>query len=381
MDKTQDPILNALQQAGEPIGITDEMVELDEDRITSDTEVSEEVFLYKIYGTPCFPRCDLTTVAGPPKSGKTFLISMLMACGVKRKVLELERVSEEPLKVLWFDTEQSISTTKHILVNRVGRMIRVDGKDTFPDSQYYVFNTRNRTPKERLNRLTLAVETYKPDICIVDGIADMMEDINSGTESIELMQRLLAMAAENNCNMTAIIHVNRSGEKLNLRGWIGSVMLQKSYEVFNCESVTGTHSFSVGMTFSRRHFLDQAMYYSISDEGIPYTAGKPDIHGGNGHDKSVGKETVSIDKFNKEFTDGNAADSYLPWNFRKLFTAAFNGAAMLGFEELEKRTKELSSIRQKQYYYRVLAEAERQRIVKKVMTKGGRVGVLLLPPQ
>ena len=44
MDKTQDPILNALQQAGEPIGITDEMVELDEDRITSDTEVSEEVF-------------------------------------------------------------------------------------------------------------------------------------------------------------------------------------------------------------------------------------------------------------------------------------------------------------------------------------------------
>ena len=54
---------------------------------------------------------------------------------------------------------------------------------------------------------------------------------------------------------------------------------------------------------------------------------------------------------------------------------------MLGLEELEKRTKELSSIRQKQYYCRVVAEAERQRIVKKVMTKGGRVGVLLLPPQ
>ena len=38
----------------------------------------------------------------------------------------------------------------------------------------------------------------------------------------------------------------------------------------------------------------------------------------------------------------NAADGYLPWNFRKLFTAAFNGAAMLGFEKMEKRTKELS---------------------------------------
>lgn len=381
MNNIQDPIQEALQQAGEPTVITAEVVELDEDRITSDTEVSEEVFLYKLYGTPCFPRGDLSTVAGPPKSGKTFLISMLMACGVKRKVLEFERVGDEPLRVLWFDTEQSLSTTKRILVNRVGRMILEDDKEAFPDSQFYVFNTRNRSPKERLDRLTLAVETYKPDICIVDGIADMMEDINSGPESIELMQRLLAIAADNMCNITAIIHLNRSGEKLNLRGWIGTVMLQKSYEVFNCESVTGTHTFSVGMTFSRQHFLDQLMYYSISDEGIPYTADKPDVQGRDSQGKFVGKESVCADKFNKEFIDEKADDKYMPWDFRKLFTAAFDGAAMLGFDDLEKRTMSLSFIRQKQYYYKVLAEAERLRIVKKVMLKNGRVGVLLLPPQ
>ena len=381
MENNLDPIEAALQHAGEPTEITPEVVELDEDRVTSDTEITEEVFLYRLYGTPCFPRGDLSTITGPPKSGKTFLTSMLMACGAKRQVLEFERVREEPLKVLWFDTEQSLATTKRILVNRVGRMITEKDEGNFPDERYYVFNTRKRTPQERLDRLTLAVETYKPDICIIDGVADMLDDINSGPSSIALTQQLLTLASENDCNMTTIIHLNRSGEKLNLRGWIGSILLQKSYEVFNCDSVFGTHTFSIDLTFSRQHFLDQTLYYAINDEGIPYTADKPDVQDRDNQGKFLSKEKVNCDKFNKAFTDENAGDKYLPWNFRKLFTAAFDGAAMLGFDDLEKRVRELSYIRQKQYYYKVFAEAERQKVVQKVLTKNGRVGVIVLPPQ
>lgn len=382
MDTIQDPIEEALQQAGEPTTITDEIIELDEDRVTSDTEIDEEVFLYKLYGTPCFPRGDLSTVTGPPKSGKTFLTSMLMACGVKRHVLEFERVREEPLKVLWFDTEQSIATTKRILINRVGQMIIEDNPEIpFPDPQYYVFNTRKRTPKERLDRLTLAIETYRPDICIIDGVADMTDDINSGASSIALMQHLLVMASEFDCNITNIIHLNRSGEKLNLRGWLGTVLLQKSYEVFNCDSVFGTHTFSIDLTFSRQHFLDQTLYYAINDQGIPYTADKPDIQERDSEGKFMRKESVNSEKFNKAFTDENAPDKYLPWNFRKLFTAAFDGAALLGFDDLEKRVKDLSFIKQKQYYYKVFAEAERLKVVEKVLTVSGRVAVQILPPQ
>ncbi len=382
MDSAFDSIEEALQHAGEPTTITDEIIELDEDRVTSETEVSDETFLYRLYGTPCFPRCDLSTITGLPKTGKTFLTSMLMACGVKRKVLEFERIREEPLKVLWFDTEQSLATTKRILTNRVGKMIVEDGVEpaSFPDAQYYVFNTRKRTPQERLNRLTVAIETYKPDICILDGIADLMDDINSGPSSITLMQQLLTLASNNKCNITAIIHLNRSGEKLNLRGWIGSVMLQKSYEVFNCDNVYGTHTYSIDLTFSRQFFLDQTLYYAINDQGIPYTATKPNVQDRDNNGKFMRKETVNSNKFNQEFIDPNATDQYLPWNFRKLFTAAFDGAAMLGFDDLAKRVNELGGIKQKQYYYKVFAEAERQRIVQKVLNGSGRVAVQQLPP-
>ena len=74
---------------------------LDCDHITSENDVPEEVFLYKLCGTPCLPRGDLTMVTGPPKSGKTFFISMLMACAAGHRVLGLERIREEPLRVLY----------------------------------------------------------------------------------------------------------------------------------------------------------------------------------------------------------------------------------------------------------------------------------------
>jgi len=83
--------------------------------------------------------------------------------------------------------------------------------------------------------------------------------------------------------------------------------------------------------------------------------------------------------FNRAYTDEHASDPKLPWNFRKLFDNAMGGAASLSCDELERRTMELSGICQKQYYYKVLEEAERQRVVKKVLDKGGRVAVIMLP--
>ena len=186
----QDSVAEALSQAGQPTTVTPELLKLDKNRIASDTDAPEEEFLFKIFGIPCFPRGDLTTVTGPAKSGKTFFLSMLMACAVRRQVLALERIRQEPLRVMWYDTEQSRYTTKRILVDRIGALLAGEGDtEAFPDEQYYAFNMRDKMPKERVDYLSLAIETYRPDICIIDGIADMLEDINSGPDSVRLMQQ------------------------------------------------------------------------------------------------------------------------------------------------------------------------------------------------
>lgn len=376
----QEQIAGALSQAGQPTQVTPELLRLDQTRITSDTDAPEEVFLYRLNGTPCFPRGDLTTVTGPAKSGKTFFLSMLMACAVRRPVLSLERIGQEPLRVLWYDTEQSRYTTKRILTGRIGALLADggDGGAAFPDEQFYVFNVRNKSPKERVDYLELAIETYRPDICIVDGIADLMEDINSGPDSVRLMQQLQVLAATYQCNLTTVIHLNRSGEKLNLRGWLGTLMVQKSYEVFNCDRVPRSSAFTATHTFSRRFNRNDELCYVIGADGLPVVSdarwqADTERQPAAGH-------APDTNTFNQEFVDNAAPDPRLPWNFRKLFTAAFGATAMLGYDDLKQRVKTLGAIKMDRYYEKVFDAAERQRIVRQEMTKAGRVGVILLPP-
>lgn len=377
MKKTenQDPVNEALQHAGEPTVVTPELLALDQERVTSESEIPEEEFLFRLNGVPCCPRGDLSTMTGPAKTGKTNVAAMLMACCVNRCVAGFERIGEEPLKAMWFDTEQSRCTTKRILTDRIGGLL---GDGQFPDEQFFVFNVRSHMPKERIEMLALAIETYKPDICIIDGIADLLDDINSGPASVELMQQLLTIASVNKCNIMAMIHLNRSGEKLNLRGWIGTVMVQKSYEVFNCDKVPKTQTFSIDLTFSRRYYLEEPMYYAYDENGLPFVTDKPGDGKDGGKDKSADKDKEDGKKaFNKEYIDEYASDPYLPWNFRKLFNTAMRDAASLGYDEMERRVMELSGISQKQYYYKVFDAAEQQRVVKKVLDKSGRVTVIM----
>ncbi|KWW26895.1 MAG: hypothetical protein AUK63_2486 [bacterium P3] len=377
----QSLIEGALSQAGQPTTVTPELQKLDETRIASDTYAPEEEFLFKIFGTPCFPRGDLTTVTGPAKSGKTFFLSMLMACAVRRQVLGLERIREEPLRVLWYDTEQSRYTTKRILTGRIGALLKDAGgeAETFPDGQYYVFNMRDKLPRERVDYLELAIKTYRPDICIIDGIADMLEDINSGPDSVRLMQQFQMLATTYGCNITMVIHLNRTGEKLNLRGWLGTLMLHKSYEVFNCDRLSREEAFTAELTVSRHFSRKETLCYAVCDDGLPVQS-DASRRTGDGQGREDDRQKAVNNSFNQEFIDGDAPDPHLPWDFRKLFTAAFGPAAMLGADDLKRQVKELGNIRMEQYYDKVFAEAERQRIVRTELTNAGRVGVILLPP-
>ena len=365
-EELKDPIGVSLQHAGEATVVTPEILELDKDRVTSETYVEPEDFLMTLGDMPCFPRCDISVFSGQPKTGKTSLTSMVMACCATSQVLQLKRNTDQPLKVLWFDTEQSLATTKRILKERVRSLIEGE----FPEELFYVFNTRNRTPKERCERLALAIETYRPDIVIIDGVADMTDDINSGTDSTAVMQQLLSLAQEYKCNITANIHLNRGGDKQNLRGWLGTLMLQKSYEVFNCEKLADGETLTVSMLFSRLRSTNAEMYYKINENGMPYLVKNSD------KETRDSKNNEDDMKFNPEYIDQQAKNKTLPWQFRKLFNAAFGSASMLGYDDLERRIMDLAWIKRKQYYNKVLAEAENLGIVKKTLTKNGRVGVI-----
>lgn len=385
MEDAKELIEEQLLQMDSGDLITPEVLELDSYRMTSDTEVEEEQFLFRFGGTPCFARKELTTITGTPKSGKTFYTSMLMAACIRRRVMMLERIGEERLKVLWYDTEQSRSTTKEILSMRLPPMMTGDdglsAGAPFPDELFYVFNVRMASYQRRDDMLALAVATYRPDVVVVDGISDLLSDINDGTQATTLTGQLLMLAEAYDCNVTAVIHLNRTGEKSNLRGWLGSVLLQKSFEVFNCAPMLQTTTLSVEHTISRKQRCQQTLYYEIDAKGIPYTTKKPNIQPreANGQFASYGKADMMT--LNQAYIIRHPEDDGQPWEWdlRKLFTAVIGSRATMGYDDLRRATMQETHIRLQKYYDKLFMMAEQQRVIRKDTDRNGRVVVMLLP--
>lgn len=377
-------VMEELAHAGEASPLSPMVLQLDKYRIASDTEVPAEEFLLRLFGKPCFPRRDITAVTGMEKCGKTFFTSMLMACCAKREVLELERISEKPLRVLWYDTEQSRPSTKSILSERIARL----AGDDYDDSRCLVFNVRSCNYQERMDYLVTAIVTYKPDMVIVDNVSDLLPSINDPEESIRIIDQLMQLASTHNCNITVVIHLNRTGEKRSLRGWLGTEILHKAFEVYYCEQLENTNVFMVEQNLTRKYNIPEQLYYKITDEGLPEVTEKPTYQprDSNGQYMSNKAEAYMIrlekvDSFNQQYIVRNSGSSRLPWQWdlRRLFDDAMGSCAMMSPATLQEQVMKLSGIAAPKYYEKVFRLAVEQRVVKTTLDNNGRVVVISIP--
>jgi KaiC/GvpD/RAD55 family RecA-like ATPase len=386
MMQNSDLIAGELQQAGASAdSFSPLLLRLDGYRITTESDLSEEAFLMSIKGKPCFPRRDLSAVTGQAKSGKTVLVSLLMASAASAEQQELlpgiKRLGTEPLKVMWVDTEQSPQSTLQILKGRVAKMIGGD----FPQELFYVFNIRSVYMDDRYDLMAEGVATYHPDIVIIDNIRDMIRDINDGPKAQELIEKLMQLAQEQNCNVVCVLHLNRSAENRGLRGWLGTELMNKVFEVFTCQKLIQKEgvkpTFSVEQTLTRKYDIDSPLYYQINDEGIPVAANMKGVMLRNAQGQFTTKQ-AGMEKLNQNYILTQADPSSgkpLEWDLQKLFTDAMAGWQMRTTDDLERRVMELTHIRQKQYYYKVLDEAVSRGIVQRQFNRVGRV-VITLPP-
>lgn len=384
--KEIDPIEEELDQAGEVSPVSPLVVKLDKCRIMSDTHVPPEDFLLRLFGKPCFPRRDLSTITGTEKCGKTFFTSMMMACCAKKNVLELERISDEPLKVMWYDTEQSRQSTKSILTDRVFKLANLTESDI--DSNFFVFNVRANTYQERLDYLVAGIEAYQPDMVIIDNVSDLLSSINDQEESARVIDQLMQLSTHHKCNITIVIHLNRSGEKRSLRGWLGTEILHKAFDVYYCQQIEKTDVFSVEQTFTRKYRVIEKLYYKIDENGLPKITDMPDYQprDDNGQYRTNKPEAYqiksnAIDRFNQKYiihNDGNASQPW-EWDLGKLFGDVLSKYPSLPLEALQNQVMSLSGIKQPKYYDKVFSLAVERRVVRTTMDKNGRVVAILTP--
>ena len=355
-----------LAHAGEETSLSPQMLLLEKLRITPERQLPKMDFLFRLFGKPCFPRRELVAITGKAKSGKTFVTSMLMANSLQthpsRYTLPLKREREEPLRVLWYDTEQSDESTQDILKNRIMKMH--DSGNGGGEGSLDVFNVRCVEWKDRRALLIEAVRRCKPDLVIVDGIRDLVNDINDGVLAQEVMEELLHLATEEECCIVCVLHQNKSGEDRNLRGWIGTELMNKAFEVYACEKIMPQRVFKLEQTLTRKYDIEQTMYFEVGQDGLPVTCAMP-TNGNMSVSPAFSKERLP--QLNSEYIlheEGGTGE----WHFdvMRLFLDAMRGEEEVGGGELKERVCQLGNICSWKCYNSLLGEALEQKVIEKV---------------
>lgn len=245
---------------------------IDARRITPSTEVTPHQFLFRWNDRPCFARGELVALTGKAKSGKTYVCSLLMALAVNPQIMGIQRIQEEPLKVLWIDTEQSADSTHEILCLRVGKLI---GQQV-PDDHYFVYNFRQDNWQDRLSLVLACISKHQPDLVIFDGIRDVVGDINNYQEAQTVLGKMLSIASWSNACIVCVLHQNKSLEDKTLRGALGTELQNKSFETYECQKDPDTRIFSMRQTATRKYDITQKLEWTVDAEGLPVMEARGD---------------------------------------------------------------------------------------------------------
>ena len=222
--------------------------------------------IVRIWGNLIASRGNVSTVVGLAKSRKTFLTAAI-ASGFLSSSDFLGFDTPATGKVVYIDTEQARAHV-HKVARRILRSIGLP-TDRNHD-QLVVAALRELTPDQRREATGEIIRRYKPDLLILDGVADLCNDPNDLHESEALTCELMRWSSEYDNHILCVLHSNPGGEKA--RGHLGSALLRKSETVMLVKADGDTSV--VSPQYCRNEpFTEFA--FQINASGLPELCGIP----------------------------------------------------------------------------------------------------------
>ena len=190
---------------------------------------AEPPFLAKIGETAIIFRQGLTVISGVQKAGKTSWVRLLIVAVLCGKALDIEAVPG--VKVLWFDCEQPLFR----ILRQVEKAFQMAGMDRTNEGPIQVAALRQYSPEERLGIIKETIADRRPDVVIIDGVTDLLQDPNDLAASGTVVAELLAISEEFDTGIVVVCHTNPNPNQTagKLRGHIGSELMRK------CETSIG----------------------------------------------------------------------------------------------------------------------------------------------
>ena len=166
---------------------------------------------------------NLSCVSAPPKTKKTFFISLLASVYLSGSNIYGGNIKGHRAdgNLVHIDTEQGLWHCQKVF-KRV-----YDMDSTIDPSIYHTFGLRAIGYKERIQFIEyyLSKQIKTPSLVIIDGIADLVSDVNDLQESNAIVQTLMEWSSRFNCHIINVIHQNYGSAKMT--GHLGSFLEKK----------------------------------------------------------------------------------------------------------------------------------------------------------
>jgi hypothetical protein len=224
----------------------------------SSISMGEKEFRGVKYDIPISTFGNIVFVQAPPKSMKTFFISLISSAylsGGNKYTGKLKGNYQG--KLMHVDTEQG---TFHALktFQRPCRMSEIN------TDNYLTFALRPYAPRERTQFIDWYLANHEVKFLIIDGIADLVNDVNDLKECNKMIQKLMKWSEKYDMTIITVIHTNYGSDKPT--GHLGSAIEKKCEAQINLTFDGSLASVTCKRT---RNFAFEDFEFEIDNSGLP----------------------------------------------------------------------------------------------------------------
>lgn len=209
-------------------------------------------------------------VQAPPKNKKSFFVSLLASVYLSggNNFGGNLRGHRDNKCLVHFDTEQGHWHSQRVF-KRVLNMANLKDAGCY---QTYALRTISYKTRIQFIEHILKENGDKNGLVIIDGVADMVSDVNNLEESNLCVQKIMEWSAKFNCHIMTVIHSNYGSEKPT--GHLGSFLEKKTETQIQLELNT-VHKDNITVKCKRsRGYSFETFSFTINEFGNPQILGE-----------------------------------------------------------------------------------------------------------
>ena len=209
---------------------------------------------------------NLSVITAPPKTKKTFFVSLLASAFLSGTNIYGGKIKGHrgDGDLIHFDTEQGDWHAAKVFRRPL------DMDNNIPANKYHTFALRTIGFKERLEFIEyyLKEKIDKPSLVIVDGVADLLADVNNIEQTNQLVSSLMRISTQYNCHIINVIHQNYGSQKLGT-GHLGSALEKKAEVVISLEANTVNKDWVTVKCGRSRGYGFETFSFQVNEKGLP----------------------------------------------------------------------------------------------------------------